>query len=71
VIVPGRARCLGHSWVRQRDIALMGSEASLAVRPIPPASTITDPDDYAPLHNFVLVALGMLLIDAADLDALK
>ena len=35
--------------------------------PIPPQ--ITNRDDYLPVHNFVLVALGMNLFDDCDLDA--
>ncbi len=37
---------------------------------IPASTPITNPDDYLPVHNFVLVALGMQLIDNCDLDAL-
>ena len=55
-------------WIRKRDIAILGSEAALSVTPI--SKTITNPDDYLPVHNFVLVALGMQLIDNCDLDAL-
>jgi len=55
-------------WVRQRDIALLGSESALSAVPIP--KTITNPDDYLPVHNFVLVAFGMNIIDDCDLDAL-
>ena len=58
-------------WLKKRDIALLGSEAALSVTPIPPTSTITDPDDYSPVHNFVLVALGMPLFDNCDLSALS
>lgn len=55
-------------WIRARDIALIGSEYAVDATPVP--KTITDPDDYLPVHNFVLVILGMPLIDNADLDAL-
>ncbi len=55
-------------WVRQRDIAILGSESALSAVPIPPQ--ITNPDDYLPVHNFVLVALGMNLFDDCDLDRL-
>lgn len=55
-------------WIRARDIALMGSESALDATPIP--ETITNPDDYLPVHNFVLVILGMTLIDNAYLDDL-
>lgn len=55
-------------WIRARDIALMGTEYAVDATPIP--KTITDPDDYLPVHNFVLVILGMQLIDNTNLDAL-
>jgi kynurenine formamidase len=57
-------------WLRQRDVALIGSESALDVVPIPPANTITNPDDYRPVHNFVLVALGMNVFDNCTLDDL-
>jgi len=57
-------------WIKKRDIALLGSESALSVTPVPKSSQITNPDDYLPVHNFVLVALGMQLIDNCDLDAL-
>ena len=58
-------------WLRERDIAILGSEASLSVEPNPPTANITNPDDYSPVHNFVLVVLGMPLLDACDLTALS
>lgn len=58
-------------WLRARDIAILGSEASLSVQPTPPTADITNPDDYSPVHNFVLVVLGMPLLDACDLTALS
>ena len=57
-------------WLKRRDIALLGSESALSVTPIPASSQITNPDDYLPVHNFVLVALGMNLIDDCDLGPL-
>ena len=54
-------------WIRKRDVALLGSESALSAVPIPPQ--ITNGDDYLPVHNFVLVALGMNLFDDCDLDA--
>lgn len=57
-------------WIKQRDIAIIGSESAVSVTPIPASTPITNPDDYLPVHNFVLVALGMQLIDNCDLDAL-
>ena len=58
-------------WLRQRDVAIIGSEAALSVQPTPASSQITDPDDYLPLHNFVLVIYGMNVIDDCDLTALS
>lgn len=55
-------------WLRARDVALMGSEAAIDAVPIPDA--ITGADDYLPVHNFALVALGMVLFDNCQLDAL-
>lgn len=55
-------------WLKARDIALMGTEYAVDATPIP--KTITNPDDYLPVHNFVLVILGMPLIDNTNLDAL-
>jgi kynurenine formamidase len=58
-------------WLRKRDIALIGSESALSVTPIPSTSQITNPDDYLPVHNFVLVALGMNVFDNCQLDAVS
>jgi kynurenine formamidase len=55
-------------WIKKRDVAILGSESALSAVPIPPQ--IVNPDDYLPVHNFVLVALGMNLFDDCDLDAL-
>lgn len=57
-------------WLRARNIALLGSETALSVVPFPATTTITNPDDYLPVHNFALVAFGMPLIDDTDLGAL-
>lgn len=57
-------------WLRARDIALLGTEAAVDVVPRPGGTVITDPDDYLPVHNFVLVVLGMPLLDDCQLDAL-
>jgi kynurenine formamidase len=57
-------------WLRQRDVALMGTESAVDVIPIPAANKITDTDDYRPVHNFVLVALGMNLFDNCHLEEL-
>lgn len=55
-------------WIRARDIAVMGTEYAVDATPIP--KTITNPDDYLPVHNFVLVILGMPLVDNTNLNAL-
>jgi kynurenine formamidase len=57
-------------WLRQRDVALMGTEDAVDVIPFPAGTVITDPDDYRPVHNFVLVVLGMNLIDNCYLEPL-
>jgi kynurenine formamidase len=57
-------------WLRQRDVALLGTEDAVDVLPFPEGTVITDPDDYRPVHNFVLVVLGMNLIDNAYLEPL-
>lgn len=58
-------------WIRRRDIAILGSESALSVMPIPSTTQATHPDDYLPVHNFVLVALGMPLFDNCQLDAVS
>jgi len=55
-------------WIKERDVALLGSESALSAVPIP--TQITNPDDYLPVHNFVLVVFGMNLFDDCDLDRL-
>lgn len=57
-------------WLHKRDIALLGSESALSVVPFPATTTITNRDDYLPVHNFALVAFGMPLIDNTDLGQL-
>jgi kynurenine formamidase len=56
-------------WLRRRDVALLGSESALDAVPLPAGHQITNADDYLPVHNFVLVALGMPVIDNCDFDA--
>ncbi|WP_240704719.1 MBL fold metallo-hydrolase [Croceicoccus sediminis] len=58
-------------WLHERDIALVGTESAMSVKPFPDTTQIDNPDDYLPAHNFALVTLGMPLIDNADLDALS
>ncbi len=57
-------------WLKKRDVAILGSESALSVTPIPASSQITNADDYLPVHNFVLVVLGMNLFDDCDLGPL-
>jgi kynurenine formamidase len=58
-------------WLRQRDVAVLGSEVSLSVIPFPPTTQVTNKDDYLPVHNFVIAALGVTVLDNLDLDALS
>jgi kynurenine formamidase len=58
-------------WLRQRDVAVLGSEVSLSVIPFPPTTQVTDKDDYLPVHNFAIAALGVTVLDNLDLDALS
>ncbi len=65
-------------WLKQRDVALIGSESALSVVPFPPSTQIPAraPDggqiwDYLPVHNFVLTVLGMNVVDDMDLDKLS
>ncbi len=56
-------------WLKQRDVALIGSESALSVQPMPATTTLTSPDVVTgPIHNFVLVMLGMNIVDDMDLD---
>jgi kynurenine formamidase len=53
------------TWLRKRDIALLGTESPAYVSPSPiPGAT-------GPVHDFALVYLGLHLIDNVDLDALS
>ena len=58
-------------WLKKRDIALLGSEAALGVRPLLSTTQVNNPDDDQLVHNFVLYALGMPLFDDCDLTALS
>ena len=49
-------------WLRARDVALIGSDGILDAGEVP-GTTL-------PLHKYVLVALGMNIVDNADLTAL-
>jgi kynurenine formamidase len=50
-------------WLKARDVALIGSDGTLDVGGQVPGHTL-------PLHKYVLVALGMNIIDNADFSAL-
>jgi kynurenine formamidase len=56
-------------WLRKQDVAVLGSEVSLSVVPTPASTQVPNPDDYLPVHNFVIYALGVTVIDNMDLDA--
>jgi kynurenine formamidase len=51
-------------WLKQRDIALLGSD-------VPPSVAPSDlPGEPGPVHDFALVSLGVHLFDNCDLEAL-
>lgn len=51
-------------WLKQRDIALLGSD-------VPPSLAPSDiPGEPGPVHDFALVTLGVHLFDNCDLEAL-
>lgn len=58
-------------WIRQRDVAIIASENALGPTPRPASQTTTLPEDGNAVHNFVMVALGMPVIDDADMDAVS
>lgn len=51
------------AWFKERDIALIGSDSALDVRP---SGVVNFPQ---PVHALVLVALGMPILDNLDLEA--
>jgi kynurenine formamidase len=51
-------------WLKQRDIALLGSDVPTSVAP----SDL--PNEPGPVHDFALVSLGVHLFDNCDLEAL-
>jgi kynurenine formamidase len=60
---PGlHASCL--PWLRERDVALLGSDVAQDVRPTGVARF------SMPIHTVGLVAMGLWLIDNCDLDPL-
>jgi len=52
-------------WLKQRGVALLGSEAAQDVAPLPKGSDI----GTLPLHDFALIMLGIHLFDNTNLDA--
>ena len=52
-------------WLKQRDVALLGSEAAQDAGPVPPGSEIGG----LALHDFALIMLGVHLFDDTNLDA--
>jgi kynurenine formamidase len=53
-------------WLKKRDIAILGSEAAQDATP-PPASSELGP---LALHDFVLIELGVQLMDDTNLEAI-
>jgi kynurenine formamidase len=51
-------------WLRQRDVALLGSEYAHDANPRPGSEL-----DNLPVHDFTLITLGIHLFDNMDLDA--
>jgi hypothetical protein len=54
-------------WLKQRDIALLGSEAAQDVAPPPAGSEL----GALPLHDFALILLGVHLFDNTNLEAVS
>ncbi len=52
-------------WLKQRDVALLGSEAAQDATPVPPTAEIGG----LPLHDFALIMLGIHLFDNTNLEA--
>ena len=52
-------------WLRQRDVALLGSETAQDAVPAPDGAEVT----VLPLHDFALIMLGVHLFDNMNLDA--
>ena len=52
-------------WLKQRGVALLGSEAAQDAAPAPAGSEI----GALPLHDFALIMLGIHLFDNTNLDA--
>jgi kynurenine formamidase len=51
-------------WLRQRDVAVLGSETAQDAVPAPAGAEVTG----LPLHDFSMIMLGIHLMDNMDLD---
>jgi kynurenine formamidase len=58
-------------WLKSRDVALIGSEDALSVRPAPPTNQVNVPGKNHVVHDFAIDALGLPIIDDCDLTALS
>jgi kynurenine formamidase len=58
-------------WLKERGVALIGSDATLSVRPASSTTQIKDPDEVHPAHDFALYGLGIPVIDDCDFRALS
>jgi kynurenine formamidase len=54
-------------WLRQRDVAVLGSEAAQDATPPPAGAELGG----LALHDFALIMLGVQLMDDTNLDALS
>jgi kynurenine formamidase len=54
-------------WLKRRDVAILGSETAQDATPPPPGSELGP----LALHDFVLIELGVHLMDDTNLDALS
>jgi kynurenine formamidase len=52
-------------WLRQRDVAVLGSETAQDAVPAPEGAEVT----VLPLHDFSMIMLGIHLMDNMNLDA--
>lgn len=54
-------------WLKQRDVAIVGSDAGLSVAPPNDEAA----PDFRAAHDFAIIMLGVQVIDACDLEALS
>ncbi|HEY4355277.1 MAG TPA: cyclase family protein [Acidobacteriaceae bacterium] len=57
-------------WLKRRGVAVIGSDALVAVRPAPPTTQLNNPDENFPAEDFSLYGLGITLIENCDFRAL-